>query len=307
MPKFSMDHEMYEHFAVLLCQQHEVNIEEILYEFSQITKKPFEEFRKNKKQVRTLCGLVILAYTSNTIEFVKSIVEYGYTHPNILASFRDILSLMFPFEKYRSDFDKKDRNFQDMVMWIITTFQSLPEMRCVYEHILVLRSSLFFVLEKHNISHILKPAFLVEIINVANKNDAAIEYARGVISRLGINHPAVVRGLLTRHMVQMCIFETNIRFLRMLHDEFNVKIDQLIPQELIQHYLDILAYNNHKSRENLYETIWFFRSINIHFADFYLLQEAAEFYKTKFLYFVMKTEYKHNLCEDVLYLIGSMI
>jgi len=65
-------------------------------------------------------------------------------------------------------------------------------MRYVYEHILVLRPSLFFVLEKHNISYILKPSFLVKIINFAIKSDAAIEYARGVISRLGITHPAVV-------------------------------------------------------------------------------------------------------------------
>jgi len=96
----------------------------------------------------------------------------------------------------------------------------------------------------------------------------------------------------------------------MVHDEFDVKIDGLIRQELFQHYLDILdnlVYNNYKSREDLYETIWFFRRIGIHCADFYLVQEAAEFYKTKFLHFVMKTEYPHNLCEDVLYMIGKMI
>lgn len=115
MPKFSMDKEMYEHFALFLCQR-DVDMEAMLYEFSQVTKKPFEVFRKNKKQVRTLCGLVILAYTSNKIDFVKRIVEYGYTHHNVLTSFTDILSLMFPFEKLSmgsmstSHVDEKERN-----------------------------------------------------------------------------------------------------------------------------------------------------------------------------------------------------
>lgn len=302
-----MDNDMYRHFSSLLCRS-VINEKEVIDEFSSLTKTtPFDVLRKNKKQVRTLCELIYLAYTSNTLEFLKHIVHYGYKHPNILSNFKEILELMYPFETSRHDADEKEKRFLDMVTWTICTFKSLSALIPVYEHILLLRPSLFFVFEEHNISHILKPTFLVGLINYSNKSDAAFEYARGVIHRLGINHPAVVQEVHTHHMVRMCMRETNIRFLRMLHDDFSINFGEVIGPELIQIELSILAAYPLMLRENLYETIWFFRSIGIDVGNHALLQEAAEFYKNKFLHFVMKTQYSHNLCEDVLYMIGRMI
>jgi len=220
MPKILIDSNLYDHFKTLMSWRR-INEKLILDDFaSKVACTPFEIFRKNKKQVRVLAELMFLAYTSKCFEFLKAIVLFASKHHRIITNLKQIIDFMFPSATTRSDYAEKDAKFVDMVMWIIRTFKHKQRFGPVYEHILCLRPSIFLTLqEDKKIMSLLGPLFLVGLINASDKNDASIQYARAVMKHFGVDQ------VLTCSMLQTCLEENNVPFLKMLKDDLDVKFD----------------------------------------------------------------------------------